>query len=453
VTLRDRIPVEPLAEDRLVQLERRVVAAASAAGPAGHRDARRLGWRVAAVTAAVAAGLVGWIARGGSVDGAEPAAIVASTAPDRAVLDVGDARIASEPGAAFTLTRPAGGVLVAMTRGKIDLAVSKRGDRPPLIVRAGATDVIVVGTRFTVAFDDATGDVEVRVLEGVVRVVRRDQEARIVAGQAWQTRRGAVAIHELDAPRVASVDTAAGAPSRQTPDTASAAPRQTADTAGAAPHRTTDTEGAAPRATPDSHAALAAEPVAPRDHGPVAPRDHGAEIPGATRDHVAEVPHGPARSPTRRAMPGSATPSIGEPTGRRAVVRPSDPRIDLRTAIRAQPVDAALALAGLDAAAAVAKYYEIAAHTSGDQASQAFYSIAVVRHQNQGRDADALQALDAYVRRFPGGKEYRAALWLRVRILCLDKLDDRCRAAAYTYLHEAPDGSAARVAERITVAE
>ena len=61
--------------------------------------------------------------------------------------------------------------------------------------------------------------------------------------------------------------------------------------------------------------------------------------------------------------------------------------------------------------------------------------------------------LDAYVRRFPGGKEYRAALWLRVRILCLDKIDDRCRAAAYTYLHEAPDTPAARVAELLTQSE
>jgi len=57
------------------------------------------------------------------------------------------------------------------------------------------------------------------------------------------------------------------------------------------------------------------------------------------------------------------------------------------------------------------------------------------------------------MRRSPGGKEYRAVLWLRIRILCLDKMDDRCRAAAYTYLHEAADGPAAHLAERLTLAE
>jgi hypothetical protein len=44
-------------------------------------------------------------------------------------------------------------------------------------------------------------------------------------------------------------------------------------------------------------------------------------------------------------------------------------------------------------------------------------------------------------------------LWLRVRILCLDKFDDRCRAAAYTYLHEAPHDPAAHVAEQLTMAQ
>ncbi|MBC7976744.1 MAG: hypothetical protein H7138_17355, partial [Myxococcales bacterium] len=130
-----------------------------------------------------------------------------------------------------------------------------------------------------------------------------------------------------------------------------------------------------------------------------------------------------------------------------------DPNVDLLRAIRSQRVAPALAIDEPSAAAAVARYYDIAAHQSGDAASQAFYSIAVVRHLRLGLHAEALQTLDAYVRRFPGGKEYRAALWLRVRILCLDKLDDRCRAAAYTFVHEAPDAAGARVAELITLGE
>jgi hypothetical protein len=138
---------------------------------------------------------------------------------------------------------------------------------------------------------------------------------------------------------------------------------------------------------------------------------------------------------------------------RQGMTRRADPQLDLRTAIRTQPVEPALDLGEPNPAVAVARYYDIAAHRSGEEASQAFYSIAVVRYEKLERNADALETLDAYVRRFPGGKEYRAVLWLRVRILCLDKIDDRCRAAAHTYLHEAPDGPAAHIAELLTMAE
>jgi hypothetical protein len=136
---------------------------------------------------------------------------------------------------------------------------------------------------------------------------------------------------------------------------------------------------------------------------------------------------------------------------------PARPRVaiagtqgELRAQIRAQRVEPALDLGEADAVAAVARYYDIAAHRSGDEASQAFYSIAAVQALKLGRRGEALETLDAYVRRFSGGKEFRAALWLRVRLLCLDRLDDRCRAAAYTYLHAAPDTPAAHVAELLT---
>ncbi|HEX7837517.1 MAG TPA: hypothetical protein VF469_08650, partial [Kofleriaceae bacterium] len=143
----------------------------------------------------------------------------------------------------------------------------------------------------------------------------------------------------------------------------------------------------------------------------------------------------------------------GRPAGAEPVrPRPAthDPHVDLRAAIRTQHVEPALDLGEPSAASAIARYYDIAAHQSGDDASQAFYSIAQGTYLKLGKSADALDTLDAYARRFPGGKEYRAALWLRVRILCLDKIDDRCRAAAYTYLHEAPDTPAAHVAELVT---
>jgi hypothetical protein len=171
----------------------------------------------------------------------------------------------------------------------------------------------------------------------------------------------------------------------------------------------------------------------------------------AVPDARGAPPAATATSSTRRTP---ARPVAGAATPPRATVASGDPHGDLRSAIRSQRVEPALAFDDAPgAAAAIARYYDITAHQSGAAASQAFYSIAAVRHLRLGHNAEALQTLDAYVRRFPGGKEYRAALWLRVRILCLDKLDDRCRAAAYTFVHEAPDAPAARVAELITLGE
>jgi hypothetical protein len=348
-----------------------------------------------------------------------PAVLRAQTSPQRALLDIGDARIESEPGTAFTVTRPDGGVLVAMARGKVELEVGKRGERPPLVVRAGDTDVVVVGTHFTVDYGDGSGEVRVHVTEGVVRVVRQQQETRVVAGREWRTRAGLVA---------------AAAAGDAAPEMATAA------SAGA---------GASPGAG-DAHGsaatAIAAAPEALRDHSPTSPdvlRDHKAAVPEASG--VALPPQ-----PPRAAIP---PPRMAPEHGRPRLTVHGDPHVDLKGSIRVQRVEPALDLGEPSAANAIARYYDIAAHQSGDDASQAVYSIAVVRHFKLSRNTEALQTLDAYVRRFPGGKEYRAALWLRVRILCLDKIDDRCRAAAYTYLHQAPDTPAARVAELITQTE
>jgi hypothetical protein len=427
VKLAGRIPVEPLDEERLTKIERRIVAGAVDAASRAHgsRAPRRHLGRVLAAVAMVAAGFVGWTLHGAPASGpvvAEPAPIRVQTELSRTLLDLGDARIESDPATVFAVTRPAGGVLVAMTRGKVELEVGERGTRPPLIVRAGETDVIVVGTHFTVDYGDGHGGVDVRVTEGVVRVVHHQQETRVAAGQAWQTQAGLVARADREAGR-----------------SQAAHPRLSDDDGD-------DGDG-------DGDVAGDRGPAHGSDGAAIA----GGQAPEVLHGHKAAVPDASgatAALPPRDAMaPAPARPVSGESVRSHVVPRPRDPHVDLRSAIRAQHVEAALDLGEPNAASAVAKYYEIAAHKSGEEASQAFYSIAVLRHLRLARNADALQTLDAYVRRFPGGKQYRAVLWLRVRILCLDKLDDRCRAAAYTYLHEAPDGPAARVAELLTLSE
>ena len=429
--LAGRIVVEPLDEERLTNIERRIVSGAVDAA-ARARPTRRISGRVLAVAAVVTAGIAGWALHAPPrAVVAEPAAIRVDTSPQHAMLDIGDARIASEPDTAFAVTRPGGGVLVAMTRGKVELEVGKRGGRPPLIVRAGDTDVIVVGTRFTVDYGDGSGAVDVRVTEGVVRVVHQQQETRVAAGSAWRTLGGLIALGD----GASSANSASGA-------------RRASGDGGADRADGTNTANGA-NGVNNANGANGVNDASTIANG---------AAPDVLHERTAAVPN--ARPDARRdaepgaAVTGRATPSrqvAGTQPARTAA--PSDPLSDLRGAIRGQPIEPALDLGEPSAERAVTRYYDIAAHQSGEAASQAFYSIAVVRYLRLARNAEALQTLDAYVRRFPGGKEYRAALWLRVRILCLDKLDDRCRAAAYTFGHEAPDAPAARVAERITLSD
>lgn len=393
-----RIPVEPLDDERLTNIERRIVAGASDAAAAMHpvRESRLhlvLGFAIAVVVV-MGVGLVGWKARGG----ADPATVAATeplkvrTDQERSTLDIGDARIESSPATAFTVTRPDGGVLIAMVRGKVELDVGKRGDRAPLTVRAGDTDVIVVGTRFSVDFGDGTGDVDVRVTEGVVKVVRHRKETRVAAGEAWTTDQGLVALAELG-----------------------------------------------------SRAARRGSGELEIDMG---------TAPDVLHDRVAKVPDGRIPANGSNAGTGPRTTTLRSENVRPPTLdSPGDPQLDLKTLIRRQTVAKALDVGTSDATTAIAKYREIVTTQKGDEASLALYSIAVVQHLKLARHSDALATLESYVRRFEGGKEYLPALWLRVRIMCLRNVDNYCRAAAHTYAQKAEGTIAGRIAERITTTQ
>src|SRR5690348_3232616 len=122
--LAGRIPVEPLDDERMTNIERRVVAGAVDAAIRGHdlRASHRVVGGLVIAAAMVAAGLVGWALhaapRAPAV--AEPAPIRVDSDRERSVLDIGDAAIESGPATAFTVTRPGDGVLVEMARGKVE---------------------------------------------------------------------------------------------------------------------------------------------------------------------------------------------------------------------------------------------------------------------------------------------------------------------------------------------
>ncbi|MEP6860977.1 MAG: FecR family protein [Deltaproteobacteria bacterium] len=386
MTLRDRIPVEQLDDERLTNIERRLVVGVSELST--KRSARRglaaIGFRGAGVVAIAAAAVIGWKLH--AVPAADP-----PPAPTAQHFQVADGSRISVDGAtlagnaSYDVTRDPQRVLIDMQRGKLELAVVHDPHRT-LVIRAADTEIEDVGTRFRVDFDGANA-VQVRVTEGEVKVTRHAQVVRVAAGNGWTTDRGLLALGELDPVVVANVD--------------------------------------------PLPAIVPAPPVRP----------HATEAPVVrTPHHVAET------------APVAVAPPVPHHD---TVTAPADPFVDLRTAIRAVPIERAPAMDGhSDAATEIAKLKKLAYSTTvGPEASQALYEIAVLLYRPLGQDAEAMRTLDWYFRRFAGGKEMHAAMWLRVRIACDHTIDEACRRAAYSYQHDVPGGAASEVAVRITNAQ
>jgi hypothetical protein len=246
--------------------------------------------------------------------------------------------------------------------------------------------------------------VDVRVTEGVVKVKHARQELPVAAGNAWTTSHGLLAIGELEA-RLAAAVVATAVPD---PD-------------------------------PDP------DPIQIAVNDP----------PSALRDRQAAVPEA---APVRRTVPARSrvepAPVLGERIVRdRPLPRlPSDPHVELRTAIKKQPLPHDPKIDGKQNAAEARKsLYKVAFsnQTVGAEASIALYQIAVLLHRPLEQDGEALRTIDLYLRRFTTGNERAAVLWLRTRILCLQALDDRCRQAADAYERAFSGGDAASLALRI----
>jgi hypothetical protein len=385
VKLDKRITVEPLDEERLTNIERKLVVAVSSSRP-DPVSRRPLVWITAMIAAAAV--LIVFVVRRpvppSSIAISEPAPerVSIATEAEHSTLALDDATITSDPATKFEVARTSGRVVIDITHGRLDLAVQHRAGRA-LVIRAGDTEIEDIGTHFSVAYDGTT--VDVRVSEGEVRVTRDHRDTRVAAGNAWTTARGLVALDELVP---ATKPTTATTIALVTPPAPSPPPVPVRVPVVAAP----------------AHVAIAAPPP--------------------SVEHVA--------------------------------VAPADPYVDLRTAIRVQPIAFDPNIDGkADAATEIAKL-KLRAYsptTVGDDASAALYRIAVLLHRPLGQDAAALGTLELYRRRFTNGKERIAAMWLRVRIACGHTIDEECRSAAYSYQREVPTGDAADVAIRITNAQ
>ncbi len=376
--LQGRIPVEQLEEERLTNIERKLVVAVSDMRAPAERTSRRTLAFAGAVMAVAVAGVVGYKLRpdGSAVISAsdEPQTFAVNTDKTNTVR-FGDTQLTAGPGTDVVVERTRKRVVIQMHRGTIDMVVAHDPSRL-LVVRAGDTEIEDVGTRFVVDYDGKS-KLAVRVTEGEVLVKRAGKHENIAAGFAWSSDAGKQTIAALDRVNVVAV---------------------------------------APMA-----------PARPADNVPVPVVVNPAPI-DAT---------------------GSATPpaGVGSGSASQVVVRKAG-KSNGRVALEKLAIEEPLDVGTKDLNTAIAKYLELALGMAESQdKTQVLYSMAVVQHRAH-QDKAALYTLSAVIKR-QGGKAYRSALWLNVRIECMQRFDDECRQAADLYLRKVPDGVAAGVAQTI----
>jgi hypothetical protein len=232
---------------------------------------------------------------------------------------------------------------------------------------------------------DGASQVAVRVSEGEVKVKRAGTHENIVAGFAWSTQTGRTTLAALEQSQIVAV-----------------------------------------AATPPAPAPDVMLPA----HTPVTPNVTPAPVTATTPAVDRPVP-----------APDANT---GTPT---TIVRKAG-KSNARVALEKLPIEEPLDVGTKDLNTAISKYLELAVGMRDtDDKTQVLYSMAVVQHRAH-QDKAALYTLSAVIKR-QGGKAYKPALWLNVRIECMQRFDDDCRQAADLYLRKVPDGVAAGVAQTI----
>jgi hypothetical protein len=418
VKLVGRVPVEPLDDERMTNIERRIVANAAVTPPS--RAPRRVLGFAAAAMAAMAAGVIGWKlgSSPAQLSTVSEAPITIATTATGGTLNIGDATIESDPSTQFVVTRPDGGVLVDLKHGRVELDVAKRANRPPLVVRAGDTDVIVVGTHFSVDWD-GTGDVDVRVTEGVVKVVRKSKESRVAKDQAWESTRGTIALSDAK-PVVRRGGTTA---------VASVEPGGTIGDVSTG-------SGSA---------------------GYEIPMGEGPDV---LRGRTAQVPD--ARTPTPRTGSGSNGSNTSKPerdpsTQTGSGSGSSSGPLNIVALIKQQAVESPVDVGESVPATAVTKYNEMIRYSkTGEEESRAYYGIVYMHALKMGRTEEALRWIGTYERRFAQGRVYperTSIAWLKLRILCSRRVDGECKQAAAAYQRIDRDSAASRLAEAVTLGQ
>jgi hypothetical protein len=394
-----KVPVEPLDDERLTNIERKLVVAVSEMRRPPARAPRRVLALAGAAVAVIAAGVFGWKLRGdGAPPSSEPLAMAAGA------LDLGDAQITGKD---FTVLRAGARVEIVMSKpGKLELSVEHRPERL-YVVRVGDVVIEDVGTRFSVDYDGK--HVDVRVTEGEVKVKHAGKVLAIAAGgaaDAWGLDIGAATIAQLDEQRAREAAAQQSLVALAPGDTDGGA------TAGDATSRT-DRDGPATRRGHGSGSATG-------DGSATGSDTAGGGGPGSGSD--AASGGGLGSGARRRARPTNARKALDH--------WPIEPPVDVGTE---------------EPKAAIEKYRGLLRSLpEEDDKTRILYSIAVMQHRAK-QDRDAKYTISGILKR-PASPAYRAALWLHVRINCLKAFDDECRFAAQKYIAAFESGSEAGIA-------
>lgn len=375
-----RPPVDELSDIAWARVERRLwaeldqapVTASMSSAPVAPRG-RRWSWVAAAgavAAAAVLAILVYQVSgRSGSHTLSPSSRVVTASAATE--VSYGDATITVAPSSAVLMRGEASrGVAIVLERGAATFAVAPRDGRPPFMVQAGAVEVRVIGTRFTVT--RSGDDARVDVAHGKVEVVARGHREVLLAGASWSS----------DGVREAA---AGGSSSTPNPDGVAAA------------HFSADE-------VPLSPAAPA--PVPPVTAPAPAPAPPPAELAAPIPRQTPSTPAAPPSTPSRR--PPEPPPAV-EPTPATPPSPPAPAASDLRTRF-----EAAEALESSDPAAALRAYRAVAAG-DGAWAANALYAAARLSFTRGDRDLAARFAR-AYLTRFPRGANATDARRLLARV-------------------------------------
>ncbi len=428
MTLRDRVPVEPLAPERMERLEQRIVAAAA---PALQAPAKHTLWPWGlALASAAAAALAVYALRPAPPSPPAPPPLSMST-DDGATLTLGDATLAVGPATRFDVHRAGGGIDVRLDHGAVHLDVAPRAGRPPLWVHAGDVGVRVVGTAFTVSRAPGAGEVEVEVEHGTVEVHRGGTIASVTGGQRWSSRDGAV-LAVAPSPPAPSGDASGGTGPGGSGRIGGTGPGGSGRIGAGGTH--TDALAIGP--------AIDVAVLADRRTG-IGP---GGSIPGASGEtaRTGSVPDGSS------ARTGSR-PRHDRPSGDTVTQPPADPLGDLRREIAAQRLAPSTSVVTGTADERLVDLRKVFLENHGADAAAALYGIARIQHAELGRHGDALRSLDMYLTRFTQGAEIEAVRWLRLRILCRGTIDDACRAAAHSYITQhGGDTARGKLAVRVT---